>query len=218
MKNSDIIRKRQEFALFIGTVRCRGGDIENFENLKKIAYFLKRKEVLFCIALGLAVFIYVLFFKPNPTVRVNWNKLQASGNAAEFIIDAPAEVQGVGKEFSVNVKINTKGYLVNAVSSYVSFDSRVLQVQSVNTEKSFCKFYIENNWSNEKGLVKLSCGAPYPGFRGENTIQTITFLTKAIKATDLHITNESMILANDGKGTNLLKEYPTVGVKIKAVL
>jgi hypothetical protein len=88
----------------------------------------------------------------------------------------------------------------------------------MDTEKSFCKFYPENNYDNSKGTISVSCGSPYPGFSGKNDVLEIEFTTKAIRTTEIKLLDSSMVLANDGKGTNLLKDFNKVIVKIKAAL
>ncbi len=176
--------------------------------------FIKKQFLLVLILAG--IIIYALFFKPNPKVRVDWNKTQVNKSNSTLTIEAPTEISGVGKTFKAKIIVDTHNYYINAAQSYIEFDPRVLQVIKNDTTESFCKFYPENSYSNEKGLIKLACGTPYPGFKGKNTMQTIEFLTKAIKTTDLKVSKQSMVLANDGKGTNLLKDLDTVSIKIKA--
>lgn len=182
--------------------------------LKKIA----RKEIILVLIILICIVFYALFLKPNPPVRVDWNKVQFSKGDAILYLDAPSSVSGVGKKFTISVKLDTKGHIINAVQSYVQYDPRVLEIVKTDTSNSFCKFYPENNYNNDKGLIKLSCGAPYPGFRGTNTIQKIEFIAKAIKTTNINLTKECLVLANDGHGTNLLKEYRQAVIKIKAGL
>lgn len=180
--------------------------------------FKKQYWLIITIAVLVLYLVIFLFFKPNPKVRVDWNKIQINKSNSTLVIEAPDEINGVGKTFKAFIKMDTHNYFVNAVQVYVKYDPKVLQINKTNTDDSFCKFYPENNFSNEKGLIKLSCGAQYPGFKGSNTIQTIEFLTKAIKTTDLSITKDSMVLANDGKGTNLLKDFALKSIVIKAGL
>ncbi len=179
-----------------------------------------RKRYLIPAAI-FAIFLsfYILYLKPNPVLRVDANKIIARGkNTSALNIIAPEEIDGVGKTFTVQIELDSMGTFVNAIQSYLEFDPRVLQISDVDTSQSFCKFYPENNFNNEKGIVKLSCGSPYPGFRGKNIVQKIDFTTKAIRTTELKLQKDSMVLANDGKGTNLLKELPTVSIKVKAAL
>jgi hypothetical protein len=184
--------------------------------LKKLK---SKKYYILAAFVVLTIIVYILFFKPNPVVRFNRNDFITKGNGkSALVIDAPAEIDGVGKKITVNVIVDTEGNYVNAVQSYLEFDPRVLEVTNTKTEQSFCKFYPENNYSNEKGIIRLACGSPYPGFKGRGTVQVIEFLAKAITTTELKLNSQSMVLANDGKGTNLLKETSPVSIKIKAAL
>jgi hypothetical protein len=178
--------------------------------------FIKKQFLLILIAL--AIIVYTLLFKPDPPIRVNWNKVTPGKGDAVLSVIVPEEVNGVGKKFRADIMLDTNKNFINAVKSYIEFDPRVLKIESIDTSKSFCKFYPENSHSNEKGIIKLQCGTPYPGFRGINTIQTIYFTSQAIRVTDIKVSDESLILANDGKGTNLIKDYPTVSIRIKAGL
>ncbi|MEI6498801.1 MAG: cohesin domain-containing protein [bacterium] len=186
--------------------------------MAQLAKKIPKKFVIIAAIILSVVILYLVFFRPNPIVRVNWNKIIAQDGVSALSIEAPEEVGSVGKIFTVTIKLDTQGSLVNAVESIIDFDPKVLEVVTTNTEESFCKFYPENTFDNSNGEVRLSCGAPYPGFRGTNSIETIQFLTKAIKSTDIGINKQSMVLSNDGKGTNLLKDFDSVSVKIKAGL
>lgn len=187
--------------------------------MKKLIDQLKNVSLKYYV---LAIFalitltLVVMFLKPNPIVRINPNKFVGQNDSA-LTLNAPVEIDGVGKEFEVTVEVDTNGSYINSVQSYLIFDPNVLEITNSSTEESFCKYYPENNYSNEKGKVKLACGSPYPGFRGKDTIQRITFLAKAITTTEIKF-GDSMVLANDGKGTNLLKKTTPVQIKIKAAL
>lgn len=186
--------------------------------MQKLMNIVKRREFYLAVFIIAVILIYALFFKPNPWLRVNTNKLFAAKAESALSIEAPSEVDGVGQKFVVRIKIDTMGNAVNAVQSYLEFDPKILEINTSNTEKSFCKFYPENNYDNSKGKVHLACGAPYPGFRGEDILQELEFTAKAIQTTSIKFSKESLVLANDGKGTNLLISYPEATVKIKAGL
>lgn len=186
--------------------------------MQKLINIIKRKEFIIAALIIVVFLVYILFFKPNPLLRLDTNKLRGVKAESALSIDAPGEVSSVGKTITVKIMLDTMGNSVNAVQSYLQFDPKVLEITKSDTEQSFCKFYPENNYDNDKGLVKLSCGSPYPGFRGQNTLQEIEFITKAIKTTTISLTDKSMVLANDGKGTNLLKDLPSAEIKIKAGL
>jgi len=186
--------------------------------LKKLFSLMAKKEAIILIAIVLVIAIYVIFFKPNPIIRVNLNKLRGTNPDSILAFEAPSEVDGVGKSFIVKINMDTKDNFINAVQSYLYFDPQVLEVISTKTSQSFCKFYPENLYDNDLGYIKLSCGSPYPGFNGQNTIQEIEFSAKTINKTSIYLSGESMILANDGSGTNLLSDLPLAEINIKAGL
>lgn len=194
---------------------CNYYSIQQLDKIKKI---ITRREFYFATLIIVVLLVYAMFFKPNPWIRVNVNKIYAGKDESALSLDAPDSISGVGKKFTVSINLDTKGNAVNAVQSYLIFDPNVLEVVTTDTEKSFCKFYPENNYDNAKGIIKLSCGSPYPGFRGTDTLEKIEFLPKAIQTTTISLTPSSMVLANDGKGTNLLKVLPSKEIKIKSGL
>lgn len=160
------------------------------------------------------LFIYVGFLKRNPLFRLNLNKINNIKSEAALSIVGPDSVT-VGKEFTISVHVDSKGNYINAVKSYLEFDPDVLQVINENTRSSFCNFYVEKKYDNTKGEIQLSCGSPYPGFKGENAVQEIEFLSKAAHDTEIKISDKSLVLANDGKGTNLLNNFLTKQIKIE---
>ena len=179
--------------------------------------FIKNKSFFIpAIVIVVILIVYILFFKPNPLIRLNISSIRAEKNESALSIQAPSEVGGVGRKFIVKINVDTMGNSINAVQSYLKFDPKSLQISTTSTTNSFCKFYPENNYSNTDGIVKLSCGTPYPGFRGTDTIQEIEFISKAINTTNIYLNDQSMVLANDGKGTNLLRQFPKETIKIKA--
>ena len=186
--------------------------------LEKIKSKITRKQIIIFVSILLVILLYCLFWKPNPIIRLNLNKFRGSDAKAVLYIDAPTEVSNAGKTLSVKIMLDTKGNSVNAVQSILKYDNETLEIVSTNTKDSFCTYYPENSYNNEIGEVRLSCGTPYPGFKGTNTLEIIEFLTKATKTTKLEIDNKSMVLANDGKGTNLLKEFDIFSIKIKPTL
>jgi hypothetical protein len=109
----------------------------------------------------------------------------------------------VDTTFEVSFIASTGNQPVNAVNLSVDFDPQKINISKIDTSKSFCQFYPVSKFSNSKGTINIECGAPNPGFTGENTIAIVTFYAKNAGETLLKINNKSQILLNDGKGTNI---------------
>ncbi|HSI20502.1 MAG TPA: cohesin domain-containing protein [Verrucomicrobiae bacterium] len=124
-----------------------------------------------------------------------------------------------GEVFPVEVRIQTNGTPVNAVSAHVQFKSQFLEVVNMTTEKSFCTFYLDNSFDNIKGEVNVSCGIPNPGFLGDTVVVRMNMRAKAVGSTTVTLDPErSQVLANDGKGTNIAQELPDLPLTVKPIL
>lgn len=115
------------------------------------------------------------------------------------------------------VKIDIKGIQtnINAVQADLEFNPEKLEVADISTEESFANVFIQREINNESGYVRLSGGIPNPGFQGENGIfGTIFFQGKNPGLAEINFLPSSMILANDGRGTNVIKELSSASYLI----
>jgi len=145
-----------------------------------------------------------LFYNSKNNEQVK-NKIQRDYKPGIFSITGPNDAS-VNIPITLNFMSNSNDQSVNAVSLQVTFDPKVLEVIKIDTTQSFCQFYPENRFNNNLGTLSIQCGAPHPGFKGENVIASVQFLPKLITQTSLNISNESMILVSDGKGTNIFSK------------
>lgn len=120
----------------------------------------------------------------------------------------------VNQPFLVVVKADTHGQKINAIGLQMTFDASMLQVTQMDTRASFCQFYPEKKYDNKTGIISLACGSPHPGYAGNNTIMTLEFLPLNIGISYLRVKNTSEMLLSDGKGTNILNDFPAREVKI----
>jgi len=110
-------------------------------------------------------------------------------------------------EYSViDIKANPNGQILNAVGLTINFSTQNLKVEKIYTGNSFCLFFVENNYSNEDGVINLACGLPSPGINKEGLVAQIVFRHLSSEITTIKFSEESQVLANDGFGTNILNE------------
>ena len=124
----------------------------------------------------------------------------------------------VNQPLVLNVMIDTNHQNVNAAGFILKFDAEKIIVTDVSTLNSFCQFYPEKRYDNRQGIVSLACGSPHPGFKGKNQLIRLTLMPLTIGTTVLRVSSESKILLSDGKGTNVLTEFPSWEVQIGAGL
>ena len=119
--------------------------------------------------------------------------------------------------FTVELRVKTHGQAINAVSTAITLDPKVLEIMSITTEDSFCSLYADNSFDTIKGEVTVSCGTPSPGFGGDSPIVAIKLRAKVPGTAQLLLDpKQDFALANDGKGTDILRRpLPSFPLVIK---
>lgn len=124
--------------------------------------------------------------------------------AATLGLSPNTGVYSTGSTFTVRVVVNTDGKSVNAAEGTLLFNPRELTVVSVNRNSSIFNLWVtEPTFSNTAGTITFSGGLPsgYSGTAG--TIMNVTFKTAGAGTARVTFKSGS-VLANDGKGTNIL--------------
>lgn len=134
--------------------------------------------------------------------------LPVLANAATLYITPSTGVYKTGELFSVLINMNTAGKSINATSGQLNFDNLRLEVVSLGYSTSvFTLWTQEPTFSNAAGSVNFSGGLPSPGFTGPSgAILRVTFRPKAQGQATANFISGS-VLANDGKGTNILSSF-----------
>ena len=140
----------------------------------------------------LLLFLAVFFFLPNEIF------------AASLSISPSTGVYTTGNTFSVRVVVNTAGQPINAAEGTINFNPKEVSVVSVDRSNSIFNLWVtEPKFSNTAGTINFSGGLP-SGYTGSSgTVFTITFRTISAATARVSLTGGS-VLANDGRGTNVL--------------
>ncbi|MEK7653018.1 MAG: Ig-like domain-containing protein [Patescibacteria group bacterium] len=109
------------------------------------------------------------------------------------------------KSFSVSVFVSSPDQAMNAASGVISFPEDKLEITSLAKSGSIIGLWVqEPSFSNGAGVINFEGIALNPGFTGSSgKILTINFKVKAAGSAALTFSSGS-VLANDGKGTNIL--------------
>ena len=110
-----------------------------------------------------------------------------------------------GNTFSVGVFVSSADQAMNAASGAVSFPADKLEVISLSKTGSIFTLWVqEPSFSNSAGTINFEGIVLNPGFTGSaGKAITINFKAKAAGAAAVNFSSGS-VLANDGKGTNIL--------------
>lgn len=160
------------------------------------------------VVFGLA--LTLLYRNVKGEKNVLFNKNNKSSLKLELSNQRPLVQQPV----TVTVSVDTQGSSINATGIYLRFDPQKLQMLNMDTRASFCQYYPEKKFDNALGTVSLACGSPHPGINGENTLMTLEFLPLATGNTKISTDARSQIMKSDGKGTNILTDYPYLEIPV----
>lgn len=133
------------------------------------------------------------------------NKTSAIG--ASLYLSPSSGTYTVGNTFSVQIKVNSGGVAINTSEGTLVFNPDKLEVKSISkTDSIFTLWVQEPAFSNSLGTITFAGGKPSPGYTGAaGTINTITFKAKTATFATADLTFAvGSVLADDGKGTNVL--------------
>jgi hypothetical protein len=129
--------------------------------------------------------------------------LPANAAGATLYLSPSSGTKTVGSTFSVGIKVNSGGNVINAAEGTLSYDGTILE--TVNTSKSGSIFPF---WTAEPsasgGTIRFGGGLPPPAYNGSSGhIISVTFRAKKAGEAKINFTSGA-VLANDGKGTNII--------------
>ena len=143
------------------------------------------KKIIFIFALFLLIIM--------PAGKTEAASLYISPVNGEYLVDS---------SFSVSVSVNSLGTSINAIEAVINYPADILEVKSISKSNSILKLWIkEPTFSN--GVISFSGGTPAPDFIGSGNNIVVNFLAKKEGKASLLI-SEGMVLAADGRGTNVL--------------
>jgi hypothetical protein len=127
--------------------------------------------------------------------------------AATLYLSPAAKTVAVGQTFTATIEVSSADQAMNAVSVDLSFPSDKLRVLSVSQTDSIVNFWVQSpTFSNAQstGDVVLQGVVLSPGFLGAaGNVVNVVFQAIAPGNAPVSFSSGS-VLANDGKGTNIL--------------
>jgi len=131
--------------------------------------------------------------------------LPVAAEAATLYFSPSSGSHAVGTTFSVNVYVSSADQAMNAASGVISFPQDKLEATSLSKTGSIFTLWVqEPSFSNSAGTINFEGIVLNPGFTGAaGKIITINFRAKAAGSALVNFSSGS-VLANDGKGTNIL--------------
>lgn len=145
--------------------------------------------------------LFMLGFPPTPKTVV-------------FVIPPKGEHR-LGEIFPMKIEIARIKKPINAVQADISFHPDKLEVVEISTKDSFASIFVQKEINNQIGYARLTGGLPNPGYFTDHGIfGEVYFKGKSPGIATVEFLPSSKVLANDGKGTNVIKELASASYLI----
>jgi len=121
----------------------------------------------------------------------------------------------VGSTFNLSVVLDTKGNSINTAEIEIMFPPDKVQLASPSVGLSIIQLWpAPPSFSNKKGQVYFVGGIPSPGIiTSDGVVLTLTFRVVAPGDAEIKFGGRTSILANDGRGTDILGQKPSAFFK-----
>ena len=138
-------------------------------------------------------------------------------DAATLLMSPSSGTYTIGSTFSVSAYVSSTDQAMNAASGMISFPSDKLEVASLSKEGTIMSLWVqEPSFSNGGGTAAFEGIVLNPGFTGaKGKIITLNFHAKGEGVANITFASGS-VLANDGKGTDILRDFGHAQVNITA--
>src|SRR3990167_2940305 len=138
-----------------------------------------------------------------------WSVTIETVQAARLLLSPPSGTFAVGSIFETAVFLDTEKQAVNMVDATIIFLPDKLQLVSPTTGQSVISVWTAAPiFNNQTGTIRLSGGIPGGLNVNRGLITNLTFRVKQVGEPVLvKFSNDSQILANDGRGTARSEEH-----------
>ncbi len=159
----------------------------------------KNKKVLdFALPFSILVFCFFIFAVPH-------------ADAAILSLNPGIGTFTVGSTFNLSIILDTKSIAVNTIETELFFPSNKLQLASPSVGQSIIQLWpTPPVFSNRDGRIYFIGGIPSPGINtSQGVVLTLTFRVIAPGDAEIRFGEKTRVLANDGKGTDVLNQQPS---------
>lgn len=158
--------------------------------------------------------LFSIFVVIVESKTLNYLGIPPTQKTVAFIIPTKNQYP-LGKIFPMKIELAGIKTPVNAIQADIGFDPEIIEVVNVSTVGSFANIFIQKEIDNENGYVRLTGGLPNPGFFSDHgDFGTVYFKGVSPGVSEVKFLPTSMVLANDGRGTNVIKELASTSYLI----
>jgi hypothetical protein len=157
----------------------------------------------FCLILIAAIFCLLIVFQEK--IIIEKTNLIPSPKTVT-LVEPDIHSFYINEVFDFDIKIENITQAINAAQFEIEYNPKSLEVLDVDFSKSFANIYLQKEVNDDIGYIRVSGGLPNPGFNEPQAIfATIYFKALTPGTNKINILPRSLVLANDGRGSNILK-------------
>jgi hypothetical protein len=153
--------------------------------------------IVFIYTVNHAVFVKYVSLKRIPYILYNSTlRLQPDAGVFDRDFDRP-----------ISILVDTGDESINAVSVHISFNPSVVRIEDIDIEHSICSNILEKTIDIANKEIRISCIVTSPGFSGsQGNLADIVAHPLVAGQFGLEFSDTTQVLANDGLGTNVLRQ------------
>ena len=192
-----------------------------------ISRFAKSKTFIFILGLviGFCVFLWItntpcynsatiLSYFDNKLQPCNAETLSRETRKNALLALVPsANTVRVGQSFSVDLVVNPEGIDINAVGAKITHNASTTDLVSNDESMSPFPLHLTEPFA-PVDFSRVVQVAPNPGITTSSTIAQFNFIALSPGTTTIALSTSSLILANDGFGTDVLETLQNATVTI----
>ena len=131
---------------------------------------------------------------------------KAEEKTVSLFIQGDQEYSLTEKEIKLSVMLDSRKQFINATSVVISYPKDTLNLLEIDTIESNFSIFLEKEIDQKHGTVIITCLQPFPGVMGKVNIVNLVFQPFKKGEAWVKILEDSMVLANDGYGTDVLNK------------
>lgn len=187
---------------------CKRTVDRNNRSPRSLAAVLKNVGIIFAFSLISLIFIFV-----ESTILKSVG-IPATPKTVSFTIPTQGQYR-LGEVFPMKIELSGIKTPINAIQADIRYDTTKVEVVDISTEESFASIFIQKEVNNVIGYARLTGGLPNPGYAlDKGTFGVVYLRGKEPGPVEVIFMDSSMVLANDGRGTNVLKDFGSVSYLI----
>lgn len=205
-------------AVCLGCIRLEDGEVcplcnekvEHHETYPKNGRSIILNTFLLLFLTGISVGVVFL-----ENAVIDSTGILSSGKTVSFSIPEKNQYR-TNEIFPMKIEISGIKTSINVVQADITFDPDILEVVDLSTKDSFASIFVQKDVNNNLGYIRLTGGIPSPGYAKESGVfGTVYFKAKTAGLANVSFLPTSMVLADDGRGTNVLKSFPSTSYIVK---